>query len=93
MTGRREDVLKAAAQQMCDAGMRAIGLQGDVRNKEDCERWAQAVTDQLGSLDILVNCAAGAHPCGECRRSQPRTSAACVAYVCARQSLACDAVI
>ena len=70
MTGRREDVLKAAAQQMCDAGMRAIGLQGDVRNKEDCERWAQAVTDQLGSLDILVNCAAGAHPCRERGRSQ-----------------------
>jgi NAD(P)-dependent dehydrogenase (short-subunit alcohol dehydrogenase family) len=71
---------------MSGKGITVLGLQGDVRQQESCERWVSQVsvtgvlrsaltagacphcvatawlqvTAQLGGLDILVNCAAGA---------------------------------
>jgi NAD(P)-dependent dehydrogenase (short-subunit alcohol dehydrogenase family) len=53
-------VLRSAEGQLKGCGITALGLQGDVRKQEDCQRWAATTADQLGSLDILVNCAAGA---------------------------------
>jgi NAD(P)-dependent dehydrogenase (short-subunit alcohol dehydrogenase family) len=60
VTGRRQAVLNEAQEQLHAAGIEALGLQGDVRKREDCERWAQSVADTFGCLHILVNCAAGA---------------------------------
>ncbi len=39
---------------MCDNN-----LQGDVRELKDCESAVKATTDKWGSLDILINAAAG----------------------------------
>jgi len=36
-----------------------VGVQGDVRKNQDCERWVEETCSRLGGLDILVNCAAG----------------------------------
>ncbi len=36
-----------------------VGVQGDVRKNQDCERWVEETCARLGGLDILVNCAAG----------------------------------
>lgn len=62
ISGRRQEVLDSAVSHLRQAGIQAIGLQGDVRKKEDCERWVAKVVDQLGHLDVLVNCAAGMRP-------------------------------
>ena len=59
VSGRRQDVLDSAVSHLQQAGIHAIGLQGDVRKKDDCERWVETVLQRLGQLDILVNCAAG----------------------------------
>lgn len=59
ITGRRAAVLETAVQSLKDDGIHAIGIQGDVRKPEDCQRWVDDTAAQLGSLDILVNCAAG----------------------------------
>lgn len=37
----------------------AIGVEGDVRKKEDCARVIETTVKQFGKLDILVNAAAG----------------------------------
>lgn len=37
----------------------AIGMEGDVRKKEDAIRVVNSVVEQLGRLDILINAAAG----------------------------------
>lgn len=34
-------------------------LQGDVRKAEDVLKWVKEATEKFGSLNILVNCAAG----------------------------------
>lgn len=59
ISGRRQAVLDSACQSLRSDGITAIGLQGDVREAEACERWVAEATQQLGGLDILVNCAAG----------------------------------
>ncbi len=53
ITGRREDVLREAAQQM---GVQYIA--GDVGNEADAVRTVASVIEQHGRLDILVNNAA-----------------------------------
>mmetsp|Transcript_28846 Transcript_28846/g.73578 ORF Transcript_28846/g.73578 Transcript_28846/m.73578 type:complete len:296 (-) Transcript_28846:183-1070(-) len=59
VTGRRQQVLDGACQAMRSKGITVVGLQGDVRQQESCERWVSQVTSEFGGLDILVNCAAG----------------------------------
>lgn len=59
ITGRRQAVLDGAVAELGASGVRALGMQGDVRSSEACERWVAATQQQLGRLDILVNCAAG----------------------------------
>lgn len=39
--------------------MQAIGVEGDVRKKEDASRVVQTTVNELGRLDILINAAAG----------------------------------
>lgn len=40
-------------------GITAIGCQGDVRKIDDCARWVTTCVETYGSLNIVVNCAAG----------------------------------
>jgi len=57
--GRRQQFLEDAAKLLRNAGVAAEICQGDVRKPEDCARGVKTATDTFGSLDILVNCAAG----------------------------------
>lgn len=59
VSGRRAAVVDDAVADLRAAGCTAMGLQGDVRSADDCKRWVQCITDEFGSLSILVNCAAG----------------------------------
>jgi short-subunit dehydrogenase len=57
LVGRSSDRLAAAKQHLlatCDAT--ALTFQGDVSNQNDCGNIAAAVGDQVGRLDVLVNC-------------------------------------
>jgi NAD(P)-dependent dehydrogenase (short-subunit alcohol dehydrogenase family) len=49
---------KVAAEQLCNDGCRALGLQADVASEQDVALLAQAATAEFGGLDILVNNAA-----------------------------------
>jgi NAD(P)-dependent dehydrogenase (short-subunit alcohol dehydrogenase family) len=51
----REAEAKAAAQQLCDEGREAIGLGADVTRKDQVAAAVQAVIDQWGRIDILIN--------------------------------------
>ncbi|KAJ4822001.1 hypothetical protein Tsubulata_007555 [Turnera subulata] len=57
--GRRKQVLDSAVAELQSLGIPAIGLQGDVRKKEDANRVVEATVKHFGRLDILVNAAAG----------------------------------
>ncbi|MFS8034706.1 putative 2,4-dienoyl-CoA reductase ((2E)-enoyl-CoA-producing) [Helianthus anomalus] len=57
--GRRNHVLHSAVSALQSHGIHAIGIEGDVRNKEDCARVIETTIKQFGKLDILVNAAAG----------------------------------
>jgi 3-oxoacyl-[acyl-carrier protein] reductase len=51
ITGRSESDVKKAAGEL---GKNAIGLVGDVRNRQDQDRWVAEVIQQWGKLDVLV---------------------------------------
>lgn len=57
-----EDGAKAVAQEITDAGGTAIGLAGNVLEKEHLETAAKQVIDTYGRVDALINCAGGNHP-------------------------------
>lgn len=57
--GRRKHVLDAAVASLETRGIKAIGVQGDVRSKEDANRVVETTVREMGRLDILVNGAAG----------------------------------
>ncbi|OVA12411.1 Short-chain dehydrogenase/reductase SDR [Macleaya cordata] len=57
--GRRRHVLDSAVSALTALGIPAIGLDGDVRKKEDAIRIVEATFKHFGRLDILVNAAAG----------------------------------
>ncbi|KAG6483732.1 peroxisomal 2,4-dienoyl-CoA reductase [(3E)-enoyl-CoA-producing]-like [Zingiber officinale] len=57
--GRRRQVLDAAVSALQSEGIQAIGLDGDVRKREDASRVLEEAFKHFGKLDILVNGAAG----------------------------------
>lgn len=57
--GRRQQFLEDAAKLLKAKGVSAEICIGDVRKPEDCAAAVKKATDSFGSLDILVNCAAG----------------------------------
>ncbi|KAL2635050.1 hypothetical protein R1flu_006529 [Riccia fluitans] len=63
LMGRRKEVLDEAVKKLGAQGIKAIGVQGDVRNKDDCTRAVGTTVDELGRLDILINGAAGNFLC------------------------------
>jgi peroxisomal 2,4-dienoyl-CoA reductase len=61
--GRREEVLKAACEELGKLGVRTHYRSGDVRDPEACEAVVKSTADALGRIDILVNGAAGNFLC------------------------------
>ncbi|KAK9133885.1 hypothetical protein Scep_013413 [Stephania cephalantha] len=57
--GRRRHVLDSAVSALRSQGVSAIGIEGDVRKKEDAIRAVEETVKHFGKLDILVNAAAG----------------------------------
>ncbi|XP_041028845.1 peroxisomal 2,4-dienoyl-CoA reductase [(3E)-enoyl-CoA-producing]-like [Juglans microcarpa x Juglans regia] len=57
--GRRRHVLENAVASLQSHGIPAIGLEGDVRQREDAIRVLESTIKHFGKLDILVNAAAG----------------------------------
>ena len=52
-----EEMVQASAHQLREAGYQATGLQGDISNEADVKLTVQKIMDQIGKIDILVNCA------------------------------------
>ncbi|KAJ8493299.1 hypothetical protein OPV22_015020 [Ensete ventricosum] len=57
--GRRRQAVDAAVAALRSEGIRAIGVEGDVRKQEDAARVVEETFKHFGKLDILVNGAAG----------------------------------
>uniref|UniRef100_A0A7N2MYH8 2,4-dienoyl-CoA reductase [(3E)-enoyl-CoA-producing] n=1 Tax=Quercus lobata TaxID=97700 RepID=A0A7N2MYH8_QUELO len=57
--GRRRNVLDSAVDSLRSHGIHAVGLEGDVRKREDAIRVLESTIKHFGRLDILVNAAAG----------------------------------
>ncbi|HEX6358744.1 SDR family NAD(P)-dependent oxidoreductase [Actinophytocola sp.] len=58
INGRNDAKGKQALEEL-DAGDRAIFVQGDVRNKDDVDRFVDEAAAHFGQIDILVNNAGG----------------------------------
>ena len=59
ITSRKQDVLDETAEEMRSAGISVIPIAGDVRNPEEVDRVVQKTKDTFGTIDGLVNNAAG----------------------------------
>ena len=59
ITSRKQDVLDETAEEMRSAGISVIPIAGDVRNPEEVDRVIQKTKDTFGTIDGLVNNAAG----------------------------------
>ncbi|ONI11570.1 hypothetical protein PRUPE_4G113900 [Prunus persica] len=57
--GRRKHVIDSAVEAFQSQGIHAIGLEGDVRKRDDAARVLESTVKHFGRLDILVNAAAG----------------------------------
>lgn len=57
--GRRQQFLDDAVKILEGHGVKAQSAAGDIRKPEDCAAAVKKAVDTFGSLDILVNCAAG----------------------------------
>jgi len=56
-TGRREDLVHAAAEQVKALGRRSLAWPCDTTDTKQLERLRDAVLSELGAVQILVNCA------------------------------------
>lgn len=59
LMGRRQQFLDDAVRLLVAEGLRVEAVAGDVRRPEDCAAAVRRATEAFGSLDILVNSAAG----------------------------------
>jgi 2,4-dienoyl-CoA reductase [(3E)-enoyl-CoA-producing], peroxisomal len=59
LISRKEDVLSAAKLKLAAEGVQAMHVAVDVRNFDAVQAAVEETVTQMGSLDILVNCAAG----------------------------------
>ena len=59
ITSRKQDVLDKTAREMESAGISVLPIAGDVRNPEEVDRVVQKAKESFGTIDGLVNNAAG----------------------------------
>jgi peroxisomal 2,4-dienoyl-CoA reductase len=59
ITSRKQENLDAARQEFEEEGIECLALASDVRNPEAVEQVIAAALEKYGSLNIVVNCAAG----------------------------------
>ncbi len=59
ITSRKQEVLDETAREMESAGISVLPIAGDVRNPEDVDRVVQKTKESFGTIDGLVNNAAG----------------------------------
>jgi len=57
--GRRQQFLDQAVKALQAEGIQAAAYAGDVRKGQDCDAVCELARSKFGSLDILINCAAG----------------------------------
>lgn len=63
LAARNEERVQAAAQQLASVGGKAAAMKCDVRNYDEVKAAVEATAQRFGSLDILVNNAAGNFVC------------------------------
>lgn len=63
LVGRNEERVQGAAQALADSGGLAAAHKADVRNYDEVKSAVDATVEAFGSLDILVNSAAGNFVC------------------------------
>lgn len=63
LVGRNEERVQSAAQTITEAGGIAVARKTDVRNYDEVKATVEATVEKFGSLDILVNNAAGNFVC------------------------------
>lgn len=59
ITSRKQENLDAARQEFEEQGIECLALASDVRNPEAVEQVIAAALEKYGSLNVVVNCAAG----------------------------------
>merc|ERR1719424_685160 len=57
--GRRQKFLDDAVKLLADDGIKAVAASGDIRKPQDCAAAVDTACREFGSLDVLINCAAG----------------------------------
>jgi len=62
ITSRKQENLDAACQEFEKEGIECLALSSDVRNPEAVEQVIASTIEKYGSLNIVVNCAAGMFP-------------------------------
>jgi NAD(P)-dependent dehydrogenase (short-subunit alcohol dehydrogenase family) len=62
LAGHNRKGLEQSAAMITATGGKAAWIFADVLNMEDLDKIVQSAMDSFGSIDILVNCAGGAHP-------------------------------
>jgi len=55
LAGRRHEVVRAAAAELCASGARAVAVQGDVARQDDARRMVEETVRELGTIHVLVN--------------------------------------
>jgi NAD(P)-dependent dehydrogenase (short-subunit alcohol dehydrogenase family) len=55
LTGRRKDVVEAAAQELRSAGAKALAIGGDMAKPADAQRAVEETVKAFGALHVLVN--------------------------------------
>ena len=56
-TGRREDLVRAAAEEVGRLGRRSLAIPCDITDTKQLEDFRDAVVGEFGKVEILVNCA------------------------------------
>jgi NAD(P)-dependent dehydrogenase (short-subunit alcohol dehydrogenase family) len=57
-----KELADKAAAEIKSAGVRSVGLEADVLNKESLEKANEVINNELGKINILINCAGGNSP-------------------------------
>jgi NAD(P)-dependent dehydrogenase (short-subunit alcohol dehydrogenase family) len=61
IAGRSAEKAKALAEKLTAGGFKAVGLRVDAKDRASCEECVAGVVQQLGGLDIMVNCSSIMH--------------------------------